>query len=46
MKIQQNNYAFIDAQNHFFLLTKVAGKNIAFVSDLRKKLEYKKKRTP
>lgn len=28
------------------LLTKIAGKNIAFVSDLRKKLEYIKKRTP
>ena len=28
------------------LLTKIAGKKISFVSDLRRKLEYKKKRTP
>ena len=28
------------------LLTKIAGKKIAFVSDLRNKIEYKKKRTP
>ena len=28
------------------LLKKVAGKKISFVGDLRKKLEYKKKRTP
>jgi uncharacterized LabA/DUF88 family protein len=28
------------------LLTKIAGKKIAFVSDLKDKIEYKKKRTP
>jgi len=33
-------------QNCSSLLTKIAGKKISFVSDLKKKLEYKKKRTP
>ena len=33
-------------QNCSSLLAKIAGKKISFVSDLKKKLEYKKKRTP
>ena len=33
-------------QNCSLLLKKVAGNKISFVSDLRQKLEYKKKRTP
>lgn len=33
-------------QNCSSLLKKIAGKKISFVSDLRQKLEYKKKRTP
>jgi len=33
-------------KNCSLLLTKIAGKKISFVSDLRRKLEYKKKRTP
>lgn len=34
------------AKNCSSLLKRVVGKKISFVSDLRKKLEYKKKRTP
>ena len=34
------------SKNCSSLLKKVAGKRIAFVSDLRQKLEYKKKETP
>lgn len=33
-------------QNCSSLLRKIAGKNISFASDLRQRLEYKKKRTP
>lgn len=33
-------------QNCSSLLAKIAGKKIAFVSDLKQKLEYKKKKTP
>ena len=55
MKSKQNNYAFLDSnsklvkvlapssKNYSSLLRKIVGKKISFASDLRLKLEYKRK---